>query len=82
MGQSSSNSGGASVGVHAPLHGPTVLLLHGFLGCSADWEHVAAALSLTCCCVSIDLPGHGASVVTATGVWPLRTPFQCLPWLL
>ena len=75
MGQSTPNSRGALVRVHAPLDEPTVLLLHGFLGCAADWEHVAAALSLTCRCISIDLPGHGASVVNATGVCPLiNTP--------
>ena len=75
MGQSTTNSRGGLVGVHAPLDEPTVLLLHGFLGCAADWEHVAAALSLTCRCVSIDLPGHGASVVNATGVFLLmNTP--------
>ena len=40
---------------------PAVLLLHGFLGSAADWKGVAEALEKDFYCVSVDLPGHGAS---------------------
>ena len=59
-------SGMAALPAHAEQ--PTVLLLHGFLGCAGDWDDISAALALTCRCVSVDLPGHGATVVHATGV--------------
>jgi 2-succinyl-6-hydroxy-2,4-cyclohexadiene-1-carboxylate synthase len=39
----------------------TVLLLHGFMGSGADWEDVVPALRRQGRCVSVDLPGHGAS---------------------
>ena len=55
-------------GQHSATWRPTVLLLHGFMGCAADWEHVSAALAVTCRCISIDLPGHGASKVVAEGI--------------
>lgn len=46
---------------------PTVVLLHGYLGSSADWDLVAAGLAQTCRCISIDLPGHGDTAVDAAG---------------
>ena len=41
---------------------PAVLLLHGFMGSSADWRGVEAALGDRAFCIAPDLPGHGASV--------------------
>ncbi len=41
---------------------PAVLLLHGFMGSSADWDHIAGTLSEDFFCVAPDLPGHGASL--------------------
>ena len=61
-------------GQHSDIGRPTVLLLHGFMGCAADWEHVSAALAVTCRCISIDLPGHGATEVLAEGISSWRIP--------
>jgi isochorismate synthase / 2-succinyl-5-enolpyruvyl-6-hydroxy-3-cyclohexene-1-carboxylate synthase / 2-succinyl-6-hydroxy-2,4-cyclohexadiene-1-carboxylate synthase / o-succinylbenzoate synthase len=48
-----------------------VLLLHGFLGCSSDWEPVAGALAEAgYTCVSMDLPGHGGSLRDDDQPWP------------
>ena len=60
--------GSSTAGLPASTEQPTVLLLHGFLGCAGDWDDVSAALALTCRCISVDLPGHGATVVHAAGV--------------
>lgn len=43
---------------------PVLLLLHGFLGCSEDWEPVMAALSHSFRVVALDLPGHGGTSVS------------------
>jgi len=43
-------------------HPPTVLFLHGFMGSSADWRGVIAALGDHAFCIAPDLPGHGASL--------------------
>lgn len=40
---------------------PAILLLHGFMGSSEDWEDVIATLD-GLHCVAVDLPGHGNSV--------------------
>jgi 2-succinyl-6-hydroxy-2,4-cyclohexadiene-1-carboxylate synthase len=41
---------------------PTILFLHGFMGSSADWRGVMAALGDRAFCIAVDLPGHGASL--------------------
>jgi 2-succinyl-6-hydroxy-2,4-cyclohexadiene-1-carboxylate synthase len=41
---------------------PAVLFLHGFMGSSADWRDVTAALGDRAFCITLDLPGHGASL--------------------
>ena len=41
--------------------GIPLVLLHGFTGSAANWEEVAAFLSLTYTVIAIDLPGHGCS---------------------
>ena len=43
---------------------PTLLFLHGFLGCAEDWNPVAAALALSCRCIVVDLPAHGGTEFT------------------
>ncbi|HMB91530.1 MAG TPA: 2-succinyl-6-hydroxy-2,4-cyclohexadiene-1-carboxylate synthase [Rhodothermales bacterium] len=43
----------------------TVVLLHGFMGSSADWKSVIQHLASSYHCLAVDLPGHGAS-----SVWP------------
>eukprot|EP00887_Chlorella_sp_A99_P005642 scaffold1.g5642.t1 len=43
---------------------PAVLFLHGFLGASADWLPLMAALAAGGQrCVALDLPGHGSTAV-------------------
>ena len=61
-------AGHGAAGRHSDTGRHTVLLLHGFMGCAADWEHVAASLAVTCRCVSVDLPGHGATETSSEGV--------------
>ncbi|MCF7797067.1 MAG: 2-succinyl-6-hydroxy-2,4-cyclohexadiene-1-carboxylate synthase [Lentisphaeria bacterium] len=41
-----------------------MLFLHGFMGCGADWEPIARALSRDFYCLAPDLPGHGESDLT------------------
>jgi 2-succinyl-6-hydroxy-2,4-cyclohexadiene-1-carboxylate synthase len=45
----------------SPDH-PGVLFLHGFMGSSADWQDVVAAIGDRAFCITPDLPGHGASL--------------------
>ena len=47
---------------------PTLVFLHGFLGSSSDWDETINLLKDDFYCVSIDLPGHGASVTTASSL--------------
>ena len=42
---------------------PIVLFLHGFMGSSADFDTAIAALSGQFCCLAVDLPGHGNTIV-------------------
>ena len=41
---------------------PSLLLLHGFMGCMADWHKIIAELCEAFYCIAVDLPGHGKSV--------------------
>lgn len=54
-----------AAGLHYETRGagdaPPLLLLHGFMGSSAEWDEVADALSGDYCLLIPDLPGHGAS---------------------
>ncbi len=45
--------------VCGPQSSPPLLLLHGFLGCSRDWQKVAEELTPHFSCWCPDLPGHG-----------------------
>jgi len=47
---------------------PTLVFLHGFLGNSSDWNETINLLNNDFHCISIDLPGHGASVTTASSL--------------
>jgi len=42
---------------------PVVLFLHGFLGSCRDFDKVVCHLSDEFCCLTVDLPGHGGTVV-------------------
>ena len=49
-----------------------VLFLHGFMGSSADWRGVEAAIGDRAFCVAPDLPGHGASVGLAPEAYTME----------
>ncbi|KAI4357933.1 hypothetical protein L6164_001848 [Bauhinia variegata] len=40
-----------------------IIFLHGFLGAGEDWVAIMKAISGSARCISIDLPGHGKSVI-------------------
>jgi len=42
---------------------PILLFLHGFLGSHADFDRVIEPLSHQFCCLAVDLPGHGQTIV-------------------
>lgn len=60
---------------------PAVLFLHGFMGSSADWHDIAAALEGRSRSIAVDLPGHGratglpdaAYTMAGAAEWVLRT---------
>jgi len=47
---------------HGDRVNPPLLMLHGFMGCIADWQKVIAGLIDHFYCIAVDLPGHGKSV--------------------
>ncbi len=48
--------------ITGPLDAPPVLFLHGFMGAASDWDEPASVLAPAFRCITVDLPGHGASV--------------------
>ena len=42
---------------------PLLLLLHGFMGSSNDFQDVMKLLSEQYCCLAVDLPGHGKTKI-------------------
>jgi 2-succinyl-6-hydroxy-2,4-cyclohexadiene-1-carboxylate synthase len=53
---------GLSRGLSGSSDDPAVLFLHGFMGSSADWNDVVAAIEDRAFCITLDLPGHGDSL--------------------
>src|SRR5215218_1623916 len=51
---------------------PAVLFLHGFMGSSADWREVMAALGDRTFRIAMDLPGHGASLELAPDTYTVE----------
>ena len=47
-----------------PRSSPIVLFLHGFLGSGEDFEPAIEVLCDQFCCLTLDLPGHGQTIVT------------------
>lgn len=47
---------------HGSVDNPPLLLLHGFMGCAADWEVICQHFSRRYFCICPDLPGHGRSL--------------------
>ncbi len=59
-----------------------MLLLHGFMGSSADWLTVTAALEGRYRCIAVDLPGHGASTGLPSGAYTIEGAARALLDLL
>jgi 2-succinyl-6-hydroxy-2,4-cyclohexadiene-1-carboxylate synthase len=57
---------------------PGVLFLHGFMGSSADWQDVVAAIGDRAFCIAPDLPGHGASL----GLTPDAYTMEGAAWVV
>ncbi len=47
---------------------PKLLFLHGFMGAQADFDALIAKLEGKFCCLIVDLPGHGQTVVLESEV--------------
>ncbi|TYG79763.1 hypothetical protein ES288_D02G162700v1 [Gossypium darwinii] len=47
--------------------GSTILFLHGFLGTNEEWVPIMHAISGSARCISVDLPGHGATKIKNCG---------------
>jgi len=47
-----------------------LLLLHGFMGSGRDWVETVGRLT-DCCCILVDLPGHGFSAKCPAGFHPM-----------
>ncbi|NET42229.1 2-succinyl-6-hydroxy-2,4-cyclohexadiene-1-carboxylate synthase [Okeania sp. SIO2B3] len=45
---------------------PVILLLHGFMGSSNDFVDFIPQLCKYFCCLTVDLPGHGKTIVTGS----------------
>lgn len=70
---------GLRVAVAGPADGAPVLLLHGLAGGYSTWAGVATMLAKGGCrVVAVDLPGHGASTLPASGVEALGEPLPAL----
>ncbi|TYI93765.1 hypothetical protein E1A91_D02G156900v1 [Gossypium mustelinum] len=48
-------------------NGSTILFLHGFLGTNEEWVPIMHAISGSARCISVDLPGHGATKIKNCG---------------
>jgi len=47
--------------LHGDKEKPALILLHGFMGSSSDWDDIIPFLTATSYCIAVDLPGHGKS---------------------
>lgn len=45
-----------------------LVFLHGFLGTGDDWIAIMKAMSGSARCISVDLPGHGESILNTSKV--------------
>lgn len=62
---------------------PVVLFLHGFMGDSTDFDATIDHLSDCFCCLAVDLPGHGQTIVEgdATLYTMPQTATAIVTWL-
>jgi len=59
-----------------------ILLLHGFMGSSAEWRDLMAAIGDRAFCISVDLPGHGASLGLAPETYTTEGSAQAVVYVL
>ena len=57
---------------------PAILMLHGFLGNSKDWNEVTETLRKKFFCVLPDLPGHGRTMPLADSDYTMQSAAQSL----
>jgi 2-succinyl-6-hydroxy-2,4-cyclohexadiene-1-carboxylate synthase len=64
--------------VQGPEDAPAILFLHGFLGTSADWDGLVSVLARRYRCITVDLPGHGASANVSAELFTMDGAAQAL----
>jgi len=57
---------------------PAILMLHGFLGSSKDWNEVAKILKEDFFCIVPDLPGHGRTMPISESDYTMPAAAQAL----
>lgn len=62
--------------------GTSLLLLHGFTGSHATWQHLVDRLSEGHRVTTLDLPGHGISDVMSVQPWNFTSVVDDLAWLI
>lgn len=61
----------------SPAH-PTLCFLHGFMGSSEEWSSIVEALKGEAHCLTVDLPGHGASLDRPSYFYSMEGSTQAL----
>jgi 2-succinyl-6-hydroxy-2,4-cyclohexadiene-1-carboxylate synthase len=59
-------------------HQPPLCFVHGFMGAAADWRPVVEGIGEQAFCLSVDLPGHGASLDRPAYVYSMEGATQAL----
>jgi 2-succinyl-6-hydroxy-2,4-cyclohexadiene-1-carboxylate synthase len=62
--------------------GTPLVLLHGFTGSHASWQHLTKTLSHDHLVTTLDLPGHGRSEIPSEGAWTFTTVVDDLAWMV
>jgi 2-succinyl-6-hydroxy-2,4-cyclohexadiene-1-carboxylate synthase len=57
---------------------PAFCFLHGFMGASGDWENIVDGLAPHAYCLTVDLPGHGASTDAPSWDYSMEGATQAL----
>ena len=68
--------------LHYETHGapdrPALCFLHGFMGSGAGWRPIVEALETEAYCLTVDLPGHGASLDRPSHEYTMEGATQAL----
>lgn len=62
--------------------GSPLLLLHGFTGSHDTWRHLVGHLSVKHPVMTLDLPGHGRSVLPVRQTWDFATVIEDIAWII